>query len=120
MLPRWHCSRGEDMPEMARLPSLPGATGGCGLWGGGCGSASVGGDSWCSPQGTQAGPCSPAACPYRLHTVWVLVRAAEEKGRPPVHETHQGECGFGGPRVWTPSSKNAETRAGRWVLPELL
>lgn len=63
--------------------------------------------------------CSPAACPYRLHTVRVLVGAAEEKGRPLAHETHLGTCGFGGTGARTPSSRGAATGASGWVLPEL-
>lgn len=77
------------------------------------------GDSQCSPQGMQVGPYSPAACPYRIHAVRVLVGAAEEKGRLSVHETHPGVCGFEELGARTPSSRGATMGAGGWVLPEL-
>lgn len=120
LLPTWRWSRGEGMPRMAGQPSLLDAMGGRGLWGGGCGSAGVEGDSRCSPQDMQAGPYSLPACPYRLWAVWVLVGVAEEKGRPLAHETHLVVCGFRGHGVGTPSSKGAAMGGGGWVLPELL
>lgn len=49
-------------------------------WGISCGSASPGGDSQCSPQGTQAGPSSPAACPYRLWPCIVAAGQGSERG----------------------------------------
>lgn len=103
LLPTQHCSGGEGMPGTAAQPSLSGAMGGCGLWGGRHGSAGPGGDSQCSPQGTQAGPYSPAACPYRFRAVWVLVGVAEEKGRPSAHET-QGCVASEGTRSGPPQA----------------